>query len=448
MNKKLLHNNASTPPHVVIVGLDHYLGLSSARIFSAKNVPVIGIVKSKKHFCSYTNVCEKIIEADHLNENIIQTLIKLGKSLPKRAVLVPCRDVTVLIISRFRKTLAPYFHIALPQEAIVEMMMDKEKFYKFAQSEKLAIPKTFLLYNKQDALKASQQLEYPCALKPTLKTPTWESFTQLKAFKIYSQQEFIKIYDRVSSWVNTLVAQNWIKGNDENCYACNCYFNDQSEPVVTFICKSIRKWPVDTGNTSLGIECRNDILLNESLRLFKKVKFFGLCYLEMKLDDKSGQFFIIEPNIGRPTGKAAIAEAGGVELLYSMYCDLIGKPLPVNRTQQYGNIKWMYLRQDAQSAFVNWKQGRLTIKDWLNSIGGRKRFAVWSLSDPLPFWIDNWQRLWANSTTIFKKLLPNITEAVNKNNQYKKKLDLNGHANFKLVPQDQRASEISNSEKN
>lgn len=47
----------------------------------------------------------------------------------------------------------------------------------------------------------------------------------------------------------------------------------------------------------------------------------------MKKDRRDGRCYLVEPNIGRPIGRLAIAEAGGVPLLYTMSCDAIGRPL-------------------------------------------------------------------------------------------------------------------------
>ncbi len=61
-------------PPVVIVGLDHYLGLQSARILAGWGVSVFGVVRDKKHFCRYTNVCEEILVSDTLSEELIDEL--------------------------------------------------------------------------------------------------------------------------------------------------------------------------------------------------------------------------------------------------------------------------------------------------------------------------------------------------------------------------------------
>jgi predicted ATP-grasp superfamily ATP-dependent carboligase len=171
-------------------------------------------------------------------------------------------------------------------------------------------------------------------------------------------------------------------------YSCNCYFDDNHQPQATFIARKLRQWPPETGTSCLGEEVRNDEVLEESLKLFKSVNYHGLGYVEMKKDQRTKEHFIIEPNIGRPTGRSAISEAGGVELLYTAYCDMIGAPLPENRSQQYRNVKWISLRRDIQSAFFYWRRGDLSLTDWMQSWRGKKAYAIFSWNDPAPFFFD------------------------------------------------------------
>ena len=364
-------------------------GIQTARILARRNVPVIAIAKDPKHPCCRTNLCERIIVGDAGNENFIRILEDLGRKLNQKAVLFPCTDMYVLFVSRNRHKLEEWYHIILPSSQVVEMMANKVSFYKYAQENRFPIPSTFFLHSWEDAIHAANNLAYPCVLKPPLSaTPEWERQSKLKAFIISSANEFLSIYKRYQTLAGTMIVQEWIEGPISNLYSCNCYFDANSDPVVTFIARKLRQWPPDTGESSLGEECRNDIVLEESIRLFKSVNYHGLGYLEMKQDSRTGNHFIIEPNIGRPTGRSAIAEAGGVELVYTMYCDALGWPLPENRVQRYGNVKWVSLRRDFQSALYYWRRGDLTLKDWWKSWRGRKTYDLFSWTDLMPFFGD------------------------------------------------------------
>jgi D-aspartate ligase len=375
-------------PYAIVIGLDSMQGIQAARILARRGVPVIAIAEDPRHHCCRTKICQQILFANTGNEELIRTLETLGPKLGQKAVLFPCEDANVLLVSRHRHRLEEWYHVVLPASDVVEMMMDKVRFYTYAQEEGFPIPRTFVLASRADAEQAARQLTFPCILKPPHRSQGWAQHTKLKAFKASGVEELLALYDRYKQWADALIAQEWIEGTDANLYSCNCYFDADSRPIVTFIARKLRQWPPETGQSCLGVECRDDAVLHESIRLFRSVRYRGLGYVEMKRDERSGKYFIMEPNIGRPTGRSAIAEAGGVELLYTMYCDAVGRPLPDSREQKYGEVKWIHLRRDFQSALHYWRQGKLTPMEWWQSIQGRKAYALFSWSDPVPFLYD------------------------------------------------------------
>lgn len=376
-------------PYAIVIGLDTLNGIQTARILARHRIPVIAIARDPQHHGCRTNVCEKILFADTSTTAFIQVLKEIGPGLKQKAVLVPCADMNVLLISRHREELAPWYHIILPAPEVIETLMNKISFYRYAQANGFPIPPTRFLNSREDAERAARDLTFPCILKPPISAiPAWERNSKLKAYKVTTPDELLEFYERCKEWTNDIIAQEWIEGTDANLYSCNCYFNDRFEPLVTFVARKLRQWPPVTGESCLGEECRDDTVLNETIRLFRAAHLYGLGYVEFKRSARTGEYFIVEPNIGRPTGRSAIAEAGGVELLYTMYCDSIGLPLPENREQHYTGVKWLDLRRDLQSALYHGREGDLTLVGWWKSIQGKKTHALFSWSDPGPFFGD------------------------------------------------------------
>jgi len=378
----------NSKPHAVVVGLESIVGLQTARILKRRGVPVIAVTDDPSSFCCRTNACERIITAAPGSDGLIDVLEELAPALGEKAVLYPCTDMSVLHISRNRQRLEDDYHVLLPAADVVEMLVDKVSFYGYAEENGFPIPKTIFIRSPEDAERAARELDFPCILKPPTKTPEWLARAKVGVYKIDSAVEFLSLYEVCQDWVDILMIQEWIEGSDANLYSCNCYFDSSSKPLVTFVARKLRQWPPEAGTSSLGEECRNDVVLDETIRLFSNVSYRGLGYVEVKQDARSRNHYIIEPNIGRPTGRSAIAEAGGVELLYAMYCDAVGLPLPPGLEQQYGSAKWIYWRRDFQAALFYWRRGDLSLKDWWLSWGGKKSSAVFCWTDPLPFFAD------------------------------------------------------------
>ena len=369
----------------IIVGLDSSQGLQTARILAGYHIPVIGISRSENHFCNSTNVCERILIANTKTEALIDLLTEIGPSFSRKPVLYPCTDISVLLISRHRQILNPYFHIVLPDPELVELLLDKPNFYSFAEQNGFPIPRTFILKNREDALAAAQNLNFPAILKPAKKTQTWEQHVKVKVDKVFSKAEFIEKYDQYVQWSEIMIGQESIEGKETNLYACNVYYSKSHERLGAVVSRKLRQFPLETGNGCLREEVQNRTVLEETTRLFDHVRYAGLGYLEFKKDDQTGEFFIIEPNIGRPTGGSAIAEGCGIELLYAMYCDATEIPMRANLKQTRFGTKWLYILEDIQSAFKCWRSGNLSLFEWLTSWRGFKIYAIFSWKDPAPF---------------------------------------------------------------
>ncbi len=375
-------------PHAIIVGLDTMQGLQAARILAERGVPIVAIASHPAHYACRTNVCERIIIADTHSQEVIRVLEREADKFDRKPVVIPCDDAQVGVISRHRDRIEDSYHVPLPAQDVIDLMLDKVAFYSYAQQAGLPIPTTVFVRSREDAIRAANQLSFPVAVKPPSKAGRWAKHTTMKAFKLEDADGLLAFYDEHHDWSDLLIVQEWVEGSDAELYSCNCYFDATSTPLVTFVARKIRQWPPRVGDSSLGVECQNDLVADVAVKLFGGVGYRGLGYLEMKRDARSGEYLIMEPNVGRPTGRSAIAEAGGVELLYTLYCDTVGLPLPPGREQSFTGVKWINLRKDTQSALFSWRRKELTLRQWWESWRGPKAYAVWSLRDPRPFFSD------------------------------------------------------------
>jgi predicted ATP-grasp superfamily ATP-dependent carboligase len=389
MNRRDRHVLLTSSPHppAVVVGLDNITGLQTARILDARGVAVVGIAADLRHFGSRTNACAHVVESPLSGEPLVAALRELAKRLGRMAVLVPCTDESVRTLSERRGDLAASYHLPLGDHAVVTMLMDKVCFAEHARAAGLAIPHTVVLRNRDEAERAARSMPFPAVLKPPMKTARWLEHTHAKALPVAAPDDLLEVYDRVRDWSDVLLAQEWVAGGEEDLYSCNAYFDVQGRALVTFVARKLRQWPPDIGTSASGEECRNDEVLEQTLRTFGDVGFHGLAYLELKRDARTGRMLIIEPNVGRPTGRSAIAERGGVELVYTAYCDAVGLPIPRTH-QRYVGVKWIDVRRDLQAAVVGYRRGRLSVRDWASSVRGPKAHAIWSTRDPLPFAVD------------------------------------------------------------
>lgn len=382
MSKKNFQNGK---PYAIVVGLDCIQGLQSARILARRGVPVIGVASSARYYSCRTNACVKVYECKTRGLPLIELLEDIGPEFESRPFLLPCQDKNVETISQYRERLTPYYRFIMPEPETLAMMIDKASFYRHAQANSLPLPQTFFLSGPEDVQAAADQLQYPAIVKPPSRDGAWTKHTKLKAIIVEDADDLKVTFEKYHDRAQELIVQRLVPGPDENHYTCNIYFDQQGEPAVTFTSRKLRQWRPATGQACLSEEVRNDKVVEETMRLFCSQEWRGFAYLEMKRDAQTGEYFIIEPNIARPTGRAAMAEAAGVEFIYTAYCDAVGLPLPENRQQQFRGIKWAHLLRDVQAALYHGLRRELGPLQWWRSVRGVKSFAVLSLRDPKPF---------------------------------------------------------------
>ena len=168
----------------------------------------------------------------------------------------------------------------------------------------LPIPATRILRSDADAEAAAQALPYPAVLKPALKTREWTAATRAKAIRVDDGPGLVAAWRTWSGPAGVMIAQTWIEGGESSLVSANAYLDREGRTRVMFTARKLRQWPPETGTSCLGEEVRDEHVADVATRLFEGAGYRGLAYLEMKRDDRSGEALIVEPNLGRPTGRS------------------------------------------------------------------------------------------------------------------------------------------------
>ena len=196
----------------------------------------------------------------------------------------------------------------------------------------------------------------------------------------------LEVYDRVAHWVPCSSPRSGSTATRTSCTPAT----PTSAPVAG-------RWPPSSpascgsgrptsGTSASGEECRNEEVLDTTIRLFGGLGYRGLAYLEMKRDARTGRLLIIEPNVGRPTGRSAIAEAGGVELRATPPTatppDCRSRPRGSSGTARRGGWTCAGTCRRPSSPGA---AGPSRCGQWLRWVRGPKAHAIWSRRDPRPF---------------------------------------------------------------
>jgi predicted ATP-grasp superfamily ATP-dependent carboligase len=115
----------------------------------------------------------------------------------------------------------------------------------------------------------------------------------------------------------------------------------------------------------------------------QKLGYSGYGSIEYKLDPRDDGLKMTEITC-RTWYPHALSERCGLNIPYIAYCDLLGlESEPVPKTYLQG-AKWIDEEGDFRSAFIYWREGELSIKDWIKSYRGKKFYATFTWDDLKP----------------------------------------------------------------
>jgi predicted ATP-grasp superfamily ATP-dependent carboligase len=173
--------------------------------------------------------------------------------------------------------------------------------------------------------------------------------------------------------------QEFIPGED---WMFDGYFDAESRCLFGMTGRKIRRFPVYTGVTSLGICVPNETVVRTTAAFMQAIGYRGILDIGYRWDVRDGSYKVLDvnPRIGCTFRLFA---AGGLDVARALYLDLTGEPVPP--VAPANGRKWFVEDFDFISALSLWRQGCLSFKDWLRSFRGVEEAACFALDDPLPF---------------------------------------------------------------
>jgi predicted ATP-grasp superfamily ATP-dependent carboligase len=382
MEKDNISGRSLDGPPAVVVGIP-VGGLGTVRSLARAGIEVIGVDSDLRQASARTKYCRKIRCPDiGREEELLDTLVRLGKESDRKPVLFLSSDTSVLIVSRNREVLRDYYSFNMPSKSVVEMLMDKTLFSEFASENGHLIPRTFIVRKKGDIDRVVEEASFPLIVKPYVKGPSWDGKTQEKAFKVLGASDLTVVMEDYGSLCEKFVVQEWIPGGDSEVYFCLLWYNGLGDNAAALTGRKIVQWPIETGSTCVAEVAGNDTVLRESVRLFDSIGYRGIGSVEFKRDVRDDTFKIIEPTVGRSDLQSAIAFHSGLNIPLLEYCDCSGMKGPsCNRDLQ--EVCW--INEENLFWFLRKKTDRSLIGK-VRQIAGRKRaYALFDPGDIGPF---------------------------------------------------------------
>lgn len=366
----------------VIVGL-HQNGLGVARALGRSGIRVIAVDQPRNDAYGSTRYATRQPRADLRGTGLIDTLEEVGRSLGHRGILILTLDRSVLLVSEHRDRLEPYFTHSLPPDAVIQRLMHKTQIDHFAASHGFKVPRTFSVRTEHDLDACIAELSLPCILKPEVKTVAFVEHSPRKAFYITSADELRQTWHQVIQWEPGVVVQEWIPGPETNLVFCLFYFDAAGHPLASFTGRKIRQYIPHCGTACCAEPFEDETAFHEGVRFFQAAGYRGFGAIEFKIGP-DGEYYLIEPTVGRTEHIFALAAANGINIPLAGYCDMAGLPQPrlSRRPRATIYVDW---KRDLRAAQALVGEGALTWPRWVRSIARPSQRALLAWDDPQPF---------------------------------------------------------------
>lgn len=363
-----------------------YRALGVARSLGRKGIPVWLISQGGHLVATVSRYVERCVSwLDGTDRAKVDYLVELSaRHKLDHWLLFPTDDHTVSLVSTHFDELAARFIPTVPRWQQLRWACDKRLLHLLARELAISQPWTACPNSREDL--AALDCPFPVILKPALRTQP-STLATPKAWLAKDRDALLRAYDQASSLLSSgdCVIQEIVPGGGETqfSYAALC---KNGRSLASIVARRTRQFPRDFGQLSTYVETVNEPQVSTPAeQLLSALRFTGLAEVEFKKDPRNGQYKVLDIN-PRVWGWHTLARRVGVDFPYLLWLLLQGKSIPEVRGR--AGEKWVHLSADLRLAIGEILSGRLSLREYLQSIRGPLESALFSWDDPLPGLLD------------------------------------------------------------
>lgn len=385
--------NTSIPVLVLDAG---YGGLGIARSLGRMGIPVYGTSASRgapalsSRYWSGTFIWSFSMAS---TAQSLGFLSEVSRNISRRALIIPTSDTTATFVSEHVDVLQDQFMCPRQSPALIRSVVNKREMHRLAATLDIATARTIFPRSRREVEAFIDLVGFPVIVKaidPRLPNGTTKS-------ACYNRQAVIEHFQRVDpSDPPNLMLQEFIPGDDDTVWMFNGYFDRYSNCVVAFTGRKIRQYPAYAGVASLGISWRNEQIEHISTRLLRAIRYCGMVDIDYRYDARDRQYKLLDVNPRIGATFRLFVNGNGLDVARICYLDATGQSIPWALPRE--GRKWL-LEDDALSCWRYWKDGKLTLRGWAESLRGVEETAWFALDDPVPLL----SRCWNGVTKVFRR---------------------------------------------
>ena len=243
----------------------------------------------------------------------------------QRAVLFPCSDHTAWQASQLAGFTKGRISMSVTPTGTLETLVDKGQFATVLERIDIPRPHTWILDEGRIPESVPEHIFSNAFLKP-IDSQSFIKHFGVKAQRVRSGIEATRELQRINDHGYSLLLQEYIPGPANRHFFIDGFVDRHHIVKALFARQRLRMHPADFGNSSymISVPLKDVQGAVDSLRsLLQEIQFRGIFSAEFKLDERDGEFKIIEVN-ARPWWYVEFASRCGVNVCEMAYADALG----------------------------------------------------------------------------------------------------------------------------
>ena len=299
------------------------------------------------------------------------------------AVLLPCSDSWARAVAGLRPSIAERFPASQADAAAIATLSDKARFAGLADGLGVPHPRTIVLRDLDDFDALPDESFLGSFLKPRNSEAFYQRYRR-KATSFKTRAEARARFFEFSEANLPCVLQEYVPGPVTSHYFVDGFVDRDGQVLARFARRRLRMWPPYFGNNSYNVsvpltDVREAVTMVD--RLLAGLRYRGVFSAEFKVDERTGEFKILEINC-RLYWFAGFAASCGVDLCDLAYRDALG--IAVEPVDHYDEgRRCHYLTVDWPACRALHRSGHLSLQSWARSwITGTD--LTFARDDPIP----------------------------------------------------------------
>jgi protein-tyrosine-phosphatase/predicted ATP-grasp superfamily ATP-dependent carboligase len=395
-------NKHSTHPPVLILGASPRVSVPIARSLEKHGIPVeVASFQPEEPDISSRSIrrFHRLPARRKDSVAFAQALLSLVRESEFDTIL-PAGDPPLAALADLYDELSPLLRVGCPPPQSVERVLNKSLTVAAAQRCGIRVPFTCSVASVAELESVAPKLRFPVVVKPEKKGAA--------AFRIFYVQSLQELSSALATnaWGSVLL-QEYCPGEGVGVEI----LIHKGVCIAKFQHRRLKEAPATGGVAILAVaEEPNSELVHSSMQLLRALEWEGVAMVEYRVDRETETSALMEVN-GRFWGSVSFPIAAGVNFPYFYWQVLHGEQPVVPERYRVGmRWRWSPGYFDRMQSILFRNAGRLgpkpsIVRELLLAIADCSpliKEAVWSWSDPFPFFAEMTGMLWSFGSALFK----------------------------------------------